>query len=401
MAITFRASAVGGYNPTARTTTLAAVPAGVAAGDVVLVHFYTEDSAPTVTPPTGFTELTFTTAPATATNGVSRQRVFWKRTTGADTGNYAFTHASAITECTAAAYSGCVATGTPVEVLGSAVNEAVTATPPAVSGSTSVADEMLVYGLISYSFSTTVGPPTGFTTSHNPNGTTDGLYVAYMADPTPGATGSITASNSTGSSQFAVTLVGLIPEVTVVTVNATLSGSGTLTSTRTPRLTRAAALSGAGTLSATRTPRLARSAPLSGAGTASAAPTPRLTRAGALSGAGDLVAEAIAAYNAQLTGDGELTTELSFRLVTWVFRTPTRELPFRMAGRGLIATQPYGLTVYRKNGQWATTLAASAALLDGADRVYAGGRAHHITGAEADDLRAAGFTDLSFEEIQP
>src|SRR4051812_32069845 len=80
-----------------RTTSAVPVPAGVASGKVVLVHLYTEISS-AITPPTGFTELTFSPTPQTSgPHPLTRQRVFWKRATGADTGTYSFTHASSYT----------------------------------------------------------------------------------------------------------------------------------------------------------------------------------------------------------------------------------------------------------------------------------------------------------------
>jgi hypothetical protein len=83
-----------------RTNSVIPVPSGVIAGQVVLVHLYIE-STTTVTPPSGFTEIAF--APAVFTTGtVQGQRVYWKRATGADSGTYTFTHASAYTYAVAA-----------------------------------------------------------------------------------------------------------------------------------------------------------------------------------------------------------------------------------------------------------------------------------------------------------
>src|SRR4051794_13761058 len=98
-----------------RTTSAVPVPSGVASGHVVLVHLYIE-VASAVTPPAGFTELVFSPSPFT-TGSVSGQRIFWKRASGADSGTYSFTHASAWTSGVAVRHTGAIGSGTPVEVL--------------------------------------------------------------------------------------------------------------------------------------------------------------------------------------------------------------------------------------------------------------------------------------------
>lgn len=192
----------------ARTTSSVPVPAGVAAGDVVLVHVYTEDTTPTITPPTGFTELTFTPAPVT-TGQIQQQRVFWKRLTAADTGTYAFTHASARTEATASAYRGALASGAPVGVLGSAVSNTQVNPAPAVSGTTGGADRMLVWAATWYSAAADAQQPTGFTEVYDGQD----LETGYKAQPTAGATGSIVGGSATTTTNYTVTLVGVIPGV--------------------------------------------------------------------------------------------------------------------------------------------------------------------------------------------
>lgn len=194
------------YSATARTTSSVPVPASVAANDVIIVHLYQEDAAPTVTPPTGFTEVTFTTAPQT-TGSVLRLRVFWKRATGADTGTYAFTHTSNITEAQAARFTGCITSGTPLEVLGSAVDNSGTTNPTAaITGTTGGADRLLVWGSAQYASAATVTAPTGFTLVQDGSD----LSTAYKAQATAGSTGSVAGTMSLGSVN-ADTLIGLLP----------------------------------------------------------------------------------------------------------------------------------------------------------------------------------------------
>lgn len=90
---------------------------------------------------------------------------------------------------------------------------------------------------------------------------------------------------------------------------AAFSGSGTLSATPTPAVSRAAALSGTGSLSAAPRPAVTRPAALSGTGTLTAAAAPGWTSAAALSGSGTLTAAARPSFTraATLSGSGTLT----------------------------------------------------------------------------------------------
>lgn len=445
MATAFRASSVLATGT--RTASAVPVPAGVAANDVVIVHLYFEDSTPTVTPPAGFTELTFTTAPVTTANGIQRQRVFWKRATGADTGTYSFTHTSAITEGIGSAYTGCATTGTPVEVLASAVDSSASVlSPPAVSGTASLAGELLVYAVTAYNFGNNLTTPSTFS-SVNTWG--PGL-ASYKVQAAAGATGSVQAAGSGSASNFTVTLIGLLPPVTAPagTISADLTGSGTLTATATPALARAGALTGSGALTATTAPALARTGALSGSGTLTATVAPALARSVALSGSGTLTAAAVPSLtravnltgsgtltatangvsvpagtvsaalsgtgdltattsftvpvsvtvNASLTGEGALTATVTQTVPVWRLNTPTSEVTFRFAG-GMNIAQTYGRSMWRINGQWSVGMSPAAELIAQADRFYAGGRLHTLSLDERDELVAAGFGDYITQEI--
>lgn len=205
----------------ARTNSAIAVPSGVAANDIVLLYLYRDTTDPgTVTPPTGFTQLTFSPAPSLSSPYMVAA-VYWKRASGADTGSYTFTHASTSTQGIALRFTGGKVSGTPVEVLGSAVNAASSATAPAVSGTTSSANEMLVYNPFVYASSTWT-TPTGFTDAYNGNG----QYNGYKIQASAGSTGSITATSATAQSMI-VDLIGIIPE-TGSAGSLALAGSGSL-----------------------------------------------------------------------------------------------------------------------------------------------------------------------------
>jgi hypothetical protein len=120
-----------------------AVPAGVAANDIVLVLLYLETTA-TITPPTGFTQL----GRQSATGAQDHDSVvFWKRTTGADTGTYTFSWTGSVWRTGFAVALRNVATsGTPVDdYLGNTSGGATTTNSPAVSVTTTGTNRMLVW----------------------------------------------------------------------------------------------------------------------------------------------------------------------------------------------------------------------------------------------------------------
>lgn len=109
MAITY----VAAGTPASGTTTsgTVGVPAGVQAGDIVLVLLWHVATA-TITPPAGFTEVTG--LPVTASVGTTH--LYWKRLTAADSGSYTFTaSASGWFARGSWAFRGAVPTGSPWE----------------------------------------------------------------------------------------------------------------------------------------------------------------------------------------------------------------------------------------------------------------------------------------------
>ncbi len=207
-----------------------AVPASVAADDIILVHLYKENTA-AITPPAGFTQVT--NSPIATTTSVSQQSVWWKRATGGDTGTYTFSWTgSAWTEGVATRYTGCVTSGDPTEVNNFATSgsTAVLASP-AVSGTTADVDRLLVWGATNFNGGGQITAPTGFTgrDGHTTGPTPGAIGCATKTQAAAGATGSVT-SNWNISDVCTASLVALLPDTGggpgVDSTNATVQAAG-------------------------------------------------------------------------------------------------------------------------------------------------------------------------------
>jgi hypothetical protein len=135
----------GGFKNTSATI---AVPASVAADDIIVVAIYRESTdTPTIT---GFTLKT------TASPTSHRLHILWKRATGADAGNYTIGLSVDNVWTTAAALriSGCITSGDPWDTGTGApstnVNNSNSTTAPTVSLTTTVADTLLLYAGTSF-----------------------------------------------------------------------------------------------------------------------------------------------------------------------------------------------------------------------------------------------------------
>ena len=201
------------------------VPSGVAAGDVILVHLYKQNTN-AVTPPAGFTEIG--TAQQT-TGSVISHHVFWKRATGADSGTYSFTWTGSNWRAALATrYTGCVSTGNPYDSGGGAPNGAARSssgtTTPAVSLTTQGPDRLLVWSGTNFN-SGAWTMPSGFTAVESDQA--DELSsTAYKAQAAAGATGSITGSCASSANETAW-LIALVGSDTVV--DDTGTGTDTVT----------------------------------------------------------------------------------------------------------------------------------------------------------------------------
>lgn len=192
------------------TTCNVPVPAGVAAGHIIVVVLYVETTQ-TVTPPTGFAEAP--DSPVVVTGAHAHDmRIYWKRASGADTGNYVFTIASGLAWRFGVAlrFVDCIATGSPWDVTNAAIKTTTTTgATPAVSDTTTGPDRLWVWCASYYNGDTTCTPPSGMTERADvSNGVA--LDVATKDQAAQGSSGSLTGTFA-GSGATGAWLGALLP----------------------------------------------------------------------------------------------------------------------------------------------------------------------------------------------
>lgn len=192
------------------TTCNVPVPAGVASGHIILVMLYVETTQ-AVTPPSGFTEAP--DSPVVVTGAHAHDlRVYWKRASGADSGNYAFTIAAGLAWRMGVAlrFTGCVASGVPFDVTASAIKTTTTnGNTPAVTDSTTSTDRLWVWAGSYFNGDATCTQPSGFAERADISGGV-ALDVATLGQVQPASSGSLVGTFS-GSGGTGAWLGALLP----------------------------------------------------------------------------------------------------------------------------------------------------------------------------------------------
>jgi hypothetical protein len=193
-----------------------AVPAGVAANDIIVIPIFIDVSTVTIsTLPAGFAHAE--NSPITVNPGGGGNHslnVIWKRASAADTGTYnAVISASSFAEGNALAYSGCTTSGNPWDSpTAAASGGAVTsATTPDVSLTTPGPDRMLVFAGSNWAGGAWT-PPTGMNERID---NSNSLTAADLVQAAAGGTGNLHATNAS-TSEVASWLGSLIGLVVVV-----------------------------------------------------------------------------------------------------------------------------------------------------------------------------------------
>lgn len=205
MAVAFRSATTVAY--ASGVNTVLTPPTGLANGDILLatVSIGAQTTAPTVTPPAGFTQIGTTTSITDPGGFNVKTGVYWKRA-ASESGNYTFTSTTASRTGTMMAFSGCVTSGSPVDVSSQNTGTGTTLTGTGVT--TTNAADGLVY--LSQNWGDVTGSdPTGFTAIAN----TAIARTSWKLLSASGATGNITAtpSGSKTGNPWAVFMVALLP----------------------------------------------------------------------------------------------------------------------------------------------------------------------------------------------
>ena len=182
-----------------------AVPAGTAAGKLVIVSFFINVAATVVTD----IPLNFALMAGTPVIGASNKLVkYWKRLTGEDTDPYVFTlDSSQYVEGASELYNDVVASGDPIDpnpgFAFSDVNGTVT---PEVSTDTEGPDRLIVHTATNWSGGTWT-PPTDYTKRLQPP--VGLITTADKSQLSEGSTGPITAS-ATGNDKRTAHIAAII-----------------------------------------------------------------------------------------------------------------------------------------------------------------------------------------------
>lgn len=193
------------------TTGLVAVPAGVTGNSVVLLYYYIESTA-VVTPPAGFTLKA--TADNTTGGSAHRLYLYWKRATGAESGTYDLSHASAWRAGVALRVDGAATAGDPFDSGTGGVVTGVggsSTTSPPLAITTTQPGALLVYGVSDFvGTNTYTTPPTGFTEQVDASE----LGMFTLVQTVAGATGTLFATASAAGVQSAI-LGAILPAPTL------------------------------------------------------------------------------------------------------------------------------------------------------------------------------------------
>lgn len=201
-------------------------------------------------------------------------------------------------------------------------------------------------------------------------------YVGYHAsDGTAGAK-TIGVTAPTGQ-KSAIAAVELVPASSSFSGSLGLSGSGTLSFSGTPAISRTLALSGSGTLSFSGTPAIAGSLALSGSGA--------LSLSGTASFAGNF------SGTLALSGDGLLSFSGVATLPSLIFRGVQAQRRYVVIPP-LTALLNYSKAVLRIQGQWVESEFPTEEQLALADLYFPGGYETPVDAATAALLTAAGYT---------
>lgn len=208
MAFGFRTATGVDYGT--RTNTVFTAPSGLANDDIMLSLIYCERDgaslAPaTPSPPAGFTAVD---TPIGFSLGVDfgALNLWWKRA-ASESGSYTFTHVSQVSSAFLLPVTGCITSGSPIDVFSK--NNGLGGTTTGTDVSMSAANQLLMLFSSGWdAFSSTYGTPSGMTV--RASGSSNGTFITSEDRAASGATGNRTHSNGNGAlSPWAAWMIGL------------------------------------------------------------------------------------------------------------------------------------------------------------------------------------------------
>lgn len=211
------------------------VPTGVTSGAGVLVIVFTNGSS-TIT---GFGTTGLAHAPGSPFASPTSQfnvNVLWKRATGADSGSYALTQASAqFWVGGGGLVSNMVASGNPWDTnsgTGTARVSSSSANSLNTSMTTQAADELLINAAGQFNGAASWTQPTGFTKDFVDTTAPGVLFFGHLAQATAGGTGTLTTVVGVSASQMVDWLGALLPVASgAQTIDATVPVTAIITAT--------------------------------------------------------------------------------------------------------------------------------------------------------------------------
>jgi hypothetical protein len=177
-----------------------AVPASVAANDIIVVYAFLDSTVTVSAMPSGFAHAAGSPRTVASGGGFGQHSLvaMWKRATAGDTGTYGFTlSGSTFVYGNAVRYTGAITTGDPWDTTATGDGGAVNlTTAPAVSLTTLGADRLLCYGATNFNGDGgTWTAPTGFAQRQGGVNTTN-CEISDLVQTSAAGTGSLSATQT-------------------------------------------------------------------------------------------------------------------------------------------------------------------------------------------------------------
>jgi hypothetical protein len=177
-----------------------AVPASVAANDIIVVAAYIDGTTTVTALPSGFAHATGSPRTVAAGSGFGEHSILvaWKRATAGDTGTYTFTlSGSTFVYGNAVRYTGAITSGDPWDATNAADGGAVNiSTAPAVSVTTLGADRLLIYVASDHNGDGgTWTPSAGYSQRQGGTNATN-CEIADIAQAVAGSSGNVSATTT-------------------------------------------------------------------------------------------------------------------------------------------------------------------------------------------------------------